>query len=205
MRTRVKICGLTRAVDVAQCVRLGADALGFVHHEPSPRHLDVARLADLTARVPPFVTTVLVSVDRTLDELRAIVGRARIDCVQLHGNEDPATYLALGRPLLRAYRLRAGDPLPELSAQALPLFDARVDGVAGGTGRLVPRDLLRDLLRPYVLAGGLEPANVTDALRELAPFAIDLSSGVEREPGIKSHEKLTALIAAVRAFDMTRA
>ncbi|MCY7372057.1 MAG: phosphoribosylanthranilate isomerase [Polaromonas sp.] len=224
-RTRIKICGLTREEDIDAAVCAGADALGFVLYEGSPRFVDVNRAAVLIQRLPPFVTPVLLFVNA--DAIKIIAACARIPAalLQFHGDETPGDCLAAGRPFLRAARIPAGldgtgsQPGFDLvnyaytfrAAQAI-LLDTHVDGFGGGGKTFNWSQLPPSVDAHLVLSGGLTPANVADGIVQVRPLgrslAVDVSSGVEQtsatgQPmkGIKSAEKINQFVAAVRAAD----
>lgn len=216
-RTRIKICGLTREQDVDCVVAAGADAVGFVLYEPSPRYVDLHRAAELARRLPPFVTPVLLFVNASAATIEAACARVPGATLQFHGDETPAfcTQLAqqLHRTFIRAARIPTEDSarfnLLEFAshysnAQAL-LLDAHVDGYGGG-GKTFNWSLLPPSVDAHlVLSGGLNTANVTDGIMQLRPrcktLAVDVSSGVEQSKGIKDPEKIHQFVAAVRAAD----
>lgn len=214
-RTRIKICGLTREADVDAAVHAGADAVGFVLYEHSPRHVSVERAGELAARLPPFVTPVLLFVNASPAHIQRGCDAVPQALLQFHGDESPADCQAAGRPYLRAARIPTGaagagfDLLKYASdhsaAQAI-LLDALVDGYGGGgqsfdwTAFPWSHPLLNASSR-LVLSGGLTPANVTDGITRVRPWAVDVSSGVEAAKGIKDPVKMLAFVAAVRAAD----
>ena len=206
MKTRIKICGLTREEDVDAAVAAGADAIGFVFYPPSPRYVTPQRAAELVARIPPFVDVVGLFVNEAPDVVRAACKALPVNVLQFHGDEDAAYCRQFDRPYLRAARVRPGLDLVEFArsfsdARGL-LLDAFVDGYGGGghvfDWTLIPPDLPGFL----VLSGGLTAANVGDAIRRVRPTAVDVSSGVEAGKGIKDHDKIAAFVAAVRAADV---
>lgn len=216
-RTRIKICGLTREEDVDAAVAAGADAVGFVMYEASPRYVRAERAAELASRLPPFVTPVLLFVNESAIKIIAACARLPTALLQFHGDETPEACLAAGRPFMRAARIplespSAGDPLFDLvkyaedfkAAQAI-LLDAHVEGFGGG-GKTFNWSLLPPSVNAHlVLSGGLTPANVTDGILQVRPrcktLAVDVSSGVEISKGIKSADKIHHFVAAVRAAD----
>jgi phosphoribosylanthranilate isomerase len=218
-RTRIKICGLTREDDVDHAVRAGADAIGFVLYPPSPRAVTPTRAAELARRLPPFVTPVLLFVNARSDELTAGLAAVPHALLQFHGDETPAQCQHAGRPYLRAARVPVGpgaagfDLLKyaqlHADAQAI-LLDAHVQGYGGGgqsfdwTAFPWSHPLL-DAGSRLVLSGGLTPANVTDGIRLVRPWAVDVSSGVESAKGIKSPDLIDRFVAAVRLADATLA
>ena len=217
-RTRIKICGLTREQDVDAAVSAGADAIGLVMYSPSPRHVTLERAAALAARLPPFVTPVLLFVNADAIEIAAACARIPVAILQFHGDETPETCLRAGRPFLRAARMPLDDNVAPCSprfdllkyandysaAQAI-LLDAHVEGYGGG-GKTFNWSLLPPSVNAHlVLSGGLTPANVTDGILQVRPrcttLAVDVSSGVEVSKGIKSADKINQFVAAVRAAD----
>ena len=205
MKTRIKICGLTREADVEAAVAAGADAIGFVFYPPSPRYVTLERAAELARRVPPFVDVVGLFVNATAEEIGATCASVPLNLLQFHGDEPPAFCHNFARPWLRAARVRPGLDLVEFArsysdARGL-LLDAFVEGYGGGghvfDWTLIPPGLPGHL----VLSGGLHADNVGDAIRRVRPVAVDVSSGVEAGKGIKDHDKIAAFVAAVRAAD----
>ena len=204
-RTRIKICGLTREADVDAAVNAGADALGFVLYAQSPRHVSIERAAALAARLPPFVTPVLLLVNATTQELHAATATVPNALLQFHGEETPAQCAAASRPWLRAARMAPGFDLLDFAArfhaaQAL-LLDAHVEAYGGG-GKVFDWSLIpASVPLPVVLSGGLNPANVSDGVLGVRPWAVDVSSGVEVGKGIKSAELMRRFCRAVREAD----
>jgi phosphoribosylanthranilate isomerase len=215
VRTRVKICGLSREQDVDAAVAAGADAIGLVLYPKSPRYVSAARAGELARRLPPFVTPVLLFVNETLEEVRAACEQVPGAMLQFHGDETPAfcREAAGARPWMRAARipLDAAEPFDLLKfasdfsdAQAL-LLDAHVEGY-GGAGRTFPWSRLPTSASCHaVLSGGLTPANVADGIVQVRPrfrtLAVDVSSGVEASKGVKDAAKIHQFVAAVRAAD----
>jgi len=202
LRVRTKICGITRAEDALAAAAAGADAVGFVFWERSPRAVTFARAREIIRRLPPFVTTVALFVDPADEEVAAAID-AGCDLLQFHGEESPARCARAGRPWIKAVRVRQGTALHDVAAQyagarAL-LLDAFVEGVPGGTGSRFDWGLVpRDLPLPIVLAGGLTPDNVGAAIRTVRPWAVDVSGGVESAKGIKDHARMAAFIEGAR-------
>lgn len=204
-RTRIKICGLTREADVQAAVNAGADAIGFVLYDKSPRHVSVARAAALAQLLPPFVTPVLLVVNASaalLDEVQSAVPHG---ILQFHGDETPAQCQQVRSPYLRAARMGAGFNLLDFAhqyphAQAL-LVDAHVEGYGGG-GQVFDWSLLpAQLPRPMILSGGLHPGNVVQGVVQVRPWGVDVSSGVESAKGIKDAPLMRQFCQAVRAAD----
>ncbi len=204
-RTRIKICGLTREADVDAAVQAGADAVGFVLYDKSPRRVDAARAGELARRLPPFVTPVLLLVnasDALLQQALAAVPHALL---QFHGDESPTQCDAPGRAYLRAARMAPGVDLLDFAArfqcaQAL-LLDAHVEGYGGG-GKAFDWSLIPPSVPlPVVLSGGLNAANVIEGIARVRPWAVDVSSGVESAKGIKDAEAMRRFCDAVREAD----
>ena len=205
MKTRIKICGLTREEDVDAAVAAGADALGFVFYPPSPRYVSPRRAAELARRIPPFIDVVGLFVNEEKSLVCSTCDTLPINILQFHGDEDAAYCGQFARPYLRAARVRPGLDLVEFArtysdARGL-LLDAFVDGYGGGghvfDWTLIPQDLPGFL----VLSGGLTVENVGEAMRRVRPAAVDVSSGVEMGKGIKDRAKIAAFVGAVRAAD----
>ncbi|NMG27438.1 phosphoribosylanthranilate isomerase [Aromatoleum evansii] len=204
-RTRIKICGLTRAEDVLAAVEAGADAIGLVFYPPSPRFVAFERAAELAALVPPFVTTVGLFVNPDPAYVRQALAQVPLQLLQFHGDESEAQCAAFGRPWIKAARVRPGIDLVEFSASHPSasglLLDAFVDGYGGG-GKVFDWSLIPERLgRPLILSGGLDPDNVAEAVRRVRPWAVDVSSGVESGKGIKDAARIAAFVAGVRNAD----
>ena len=201
--TRVKICGITREEDLSAAAELGADAIGLVFYAKSPRFVAASRAAELLHRLPPFVTSVGLFVNAVEEEVRAVLDEARVDMLQFHGDETPEFCRSFGLPYLKAVRVKPGVDLVQYAlryadARGL-LLDAFVEGIPGGTGLAFDWNLIpRDLPLPLVLSGGLDPANVGEAVARVKPWAVDVSSGVEQGKGIKDAAKIAAFMQGVR-------
>ena len=204
-RTRIKICGLTREADVDDAIDAGADALGFVLYAKSARHVSLARAATLVQRLPPFVTPVLLLVNASPHELRCAAETVPQALLQFHGDETPEQCEAAARPYLRAARMAPGLDLLDFaarfaSAQGL-LLDTFVSGY-GGSGEVFDwSQIPPSVPLPVVLSGGLSPANVTDGVLSVRPWAVDVSSGVEVSKGVKSGPLMRRFCKAVREAD----
>ena len=205
--TAVKICGITRADDAAAAARYGADAIGFVFYAKSPRYVAAATAAAIVARLPPFLSAVGLFVNPAAAEVESVLDQVRLDLLQFHGEEPPAFCAQFGVPYIKAARVRADLDLVQYArdyaaARGL-ILDAFVDGTHGGTGTSFDWSLVpRDLPLPVVLSGGLNAANVAQAIRRVAPWAVDVSSGVEASPGIKDAQKIAAFMKEVRSADV---
>ena len=204
-RTRIKICGLTREQDVDAAVEAGADAIGFVLYDRSPRHVDVARAAELARRLPAFVTPVGLFVNADADLIAQAIDAMPTLLLQFHGDETPAECQAPGRPYLRAARMAPGFDLLKFvavhpDAHAI-LLDAHVDGY-GGAGKVFDWSLIpQDVSRPLVLSGGLHAENVIDGILRVRPWAVDVSSGVELAKGVKDAVAMRRFCEQVREAD----
>jgi len=204
-RTRIKICGLTREADVDAAVDAGADAIGLVFYDKSPRCIGVARGADLAARLPPFVTPVGLFVNASIGEIEAASQAIPHLVLQFHGDETPAQCQAARRPYLRAGRMTPGFDLLNFAAQypdaQAILLDAHVEGYGGG-GKVFDWSLIpRNVPRPVVLSGGLHAGNVIEGILRVRPWAVDVSSGVEAAKGIKDAAAIRRFCEAVREAD----
>ena len=186
---RVKICGVTNLADALAAVEAGADALGFVF-APSPRRIEPGRAREIIGRLPPFVSTVGVFSGEEPDRVRDILSVCGLDYAQFHGDEPPDVCNAFGRRAIRAVRVKGPSSLADLGRFRVGAFllDSFVEGVEGGTGEVFPWEIAAaagTLGAPIILAGGLTPENVAEAVRRVKPFAVDVSSGVEEAPGRK--------------------
>ena len=206
IRTRVKVCGLTSAIDAAEAVRAGADALGVILAE-SRRQVTLTEAERIFAEVPPFVARVGVFVDAPADYVERAVARLALTAVQFHGSESAERCAAAPAPVIKAVRVGPGFDAGALDVYrgsvAALLLDTYVEGVHGGTGRTFPWDTVAPLpsWAPVIVAGGLNPVNVGAAIRALAPYGVDVSSGVEERLRQKDRMKLHAFVAAVHAAD----
>jgi len=204
---RVKICGITNREDALAAIDAGADALGFNLFPGSKRCIALEAHAGWIAALPPFITKVAVLVNAPLEEARRVARHGAIDLVQLHGDEDPAYCQAFaenGRPFIKALRLAARADLEQVSRFATPhlLIEAAVPGEFGGTGTRLDLALAAEVVRRHptrhvLLAGGLTPENVAEAVRAVRPGGVDVASGVEASPRQKDAAKMRAFIAAV--------
>lgn len=205
--TRVKICGITRAEDALAAAQAGADALGMVFHEKSPRHVTVGQATLVAAVLPPFVTLVGLFVNPSEDAVREVLHQVPLDVLQFHGEEEPEFCVRFGRPWIKAIRMRHDVDLLQCAAryrlaQGL-LLDAFVEGAHGGTGASLDWALIPQAVPlPVILAGGLHSGNVAEAIRLVRPYAVDVSSGVEAAKGIKDAAKVAAFINEVNNIDL---
>ena len=203
MRTRIKICGITRVEDARVAVALGADAIGLVFYASSPRSVGIAQARAIIAAIPPFVTTVGLFVDPAQGQVESMLRSCPLNLLQFHGDEAPDFCSSFGLPYIKAARVRADADLvqylsPYHAAQGW-LLDAYHEQLYGGTGESFDWKLIpHDLARPVILSGGLTPDNVGAAVRQVKPWAVDVSSGVEAGKGVKDAAKIAAFIAGVK-------
>lgn len=215
-RTRIKLCGLTRIEDVTQAVAVGADAIGLVFYPPSPRYVAPETAARLVEALPPMVSTVGLFVNANLGEVTEVLRRVPLSLLQFHGDETPAQCReiaeAVGRPFMRALRIRPDTTVADLLESqaayrtASPLFSGLLldtwSDAYGGTGKVFDWSLIpAEIAHQAVLSGGLNVQNVTDAVRQVRPYAVDVSSGIESAKGIKDTALMRAFVSAVRAAD----
>jgi phosphoribosylanthranilate isomerase len=203
MAVRVKICGITRLQDLHAACDAGADALGFVFYEKSPRHLSIATAAALLRELPPFVQSVGLFVNAEPAFIEAVLNAVPLDLLQFHGDETPADCARYGRPYIKAVRVNRDTDLLKCAADFAAarglLLDAYVPGVPGGTGERFDWTLIPpNLPKPVILSGGLTPDNVAEAVQRVRPWAVDVSSGVEVSKGIKDAHKIAQFIAKAK-------
>ena len=204
MAVRVKICGITRQQDLHAACQAGADALGFVFYEKSPRHVTIAAAAALVSELPPFVQSVGLFVNADPAFIEAVLRDVPLDLLQFHGDETPAECARHGRPYIKAVRVNRDTDLlkcaADFDAARGLLLDAYVPGVPGGTGERFDWSLIPpDLPKAVILSGGLAPDNVAEAIQRVRPWAVDVSSGVEQAKGIKDAHKIAQFIAKAKA------
>ncbi len=203
MSVRVKICGLTSEADALAAVEAGAEALGFMFYEPSRRHLAPAAAGAIIRELPPFVARVGVFVNPTEEFVRHAITASGIDTLQFHGEESPEFCARFGLPVLKAFRVRNAGSLQECARypKFAWLLDSHVDGALGGTGVTFDWDVAVEavkLARPVILAGGLKVDTVSEAVRRVRPYAVDVSSGVESAPGKKDRARMRDFVAAAK-------
>ena len=210
--TRIKICGITRVEDALVAARSGADAIGLVFYERSPRHVAVQQAAQLAAALPPFVTTVGLFVNAEAAFVREVLAQVPLDLLQFHGDESPEYCTQFAKPYIKAIRVKAGVDLLQCAANFCSakglLLDAYMEGIPGGTGATFDWGLIPPRLPlPVILSGGLDAENVAAAIEQVRPYAVDVSSGVEASKGIntlkgiKDAAKIAAFISEVKNFD----
>lgn len=202
MRTRVKICGITRLEDALAAAQAGADALGFVFYGPSPRNITPTAAADIFLQLPAYITRVGLFVDAEPAFIEQILRVVPLDLLQFHGDETEADCVRYGRPYTKAIRMREGVDLVATArtyhSSCGLLLDTFVAGKAGGTGETFDWNRIpQHLSKPVILAGGLDPHNVAQAVAQVKPWAVDVSGGVEQAKGIKNSQLITAFMQGV--------
>lgn len=210
MRTRIKICGITRPADAEAAAAAGADAIGLVFYPKSPRAVTIEQAREICDALPAFVTTVALFVDAEHFVVQDVLNEVPVGLLQFHGSEDAADCAAFAIPYIKAIRMKDDVDLADMarqyrSARGL-LVDAFSEAEAGGTGetfdwRRIEPEVHTALDTPIILAGGLSPDNVAEAVRQVRPYAVDVSSGVEQARGIKDAARINAFIEAVREVD----
>lgn len=200
---RIKICGMTNLEDACCAVEEGADALGFIFYSGSPRYVLPIEASKIVSKLPPFITPVGVFVNESRERIKAIVESVGLQAVQLHGNEVPEACLGYSVPVIRALRVGKRFDQNRLKAYSVDTFllDAEKEGFYGGTGKKFNWNLIQEIKISgrVILAGGIDPENVIEAIRIVRPYAVDVSSGVEIEPGRKDPKKLADFFQAVRS------
>lgn len=194
-RTRVKICGLTSVEDALLAVYHGADSIGLVFYEPSPRSVTLKDAENIAKKMPAFVTKTALFVNPTVAYVQSILAQVSIDLLQFHGEESPEFCAQFKRPYIKAVRMREGIDLVALAEQydasSGLLLDAYKAGVPGGTGERFDWDRVPKVFsKPIILAGGLTPDNIQQAIQQTQPWAVDVSGGVELSKGVKSPQKI---------------
>jgi len=202
MTTRIKICGITRPEDALTAANAGVDAIGLVFYPKSPRAITIEQAQAICAVLPPFVSVVALFVDAEHFEVEDVLAAVPVDLLQFHGSETPAQCQSFDRPYIKAIRMKDDADLVDAATQYAAARGLLVDTFnpdeAGGTGEIFDWDRVPEGLdTPIILAGGLEPSNVGSAIKQLSPYAVDVSSGVEMSKGIKDAEKIRAFVTAV--------
>ncbi len=209
MRTRVKICGITRGEDGLAAVAAGADAIGLVFYDKSPRYVEVDRAREIVAALPPFISIVALFVNPEVDQVRTVLAALPIGLLQFHGDETAAFCESFSRPYIKAIAMQPGVDAsvamagyPGASGYLLDAWQPESRG--GGGVKFDWADVPAANSRPLILAGGLNPDNVAQAIRKIAPYAVDVSSGVESDKGIKSAQKIEAFMRGVERGDASQ-
>lgn len=206
MRTRVKICGITRLEDAMVAAEAGVDSIGLVFYHKSPRNLSPEAAAGIARALPPFVTVTALFLNPGTELVRSVLDSVPVDLLQFHGTESESECTTYNLPYIKAIGMRdridlSSLPLEYPSAKGF-LLDSHSHGEAGGTGESFDWSSVSESVgKPLILAGGLNPSNVRQAIEQVRPWAVDLSSGVEVRPGIKDHKKIYALINEVKGID----
>ena len=202
MRTRVKICGITRIEDALAAVSAGADAIGLVFYAQSPRCVTIEQAQKIVAAIPPFVSVVGLFINASKAEIETVLSKVRLDILQFHGDETSSECEQIKLPYYKAIRVKADTNLLQCavefnSAKAL-LLDAHSESAFGGTGQTFDWNLIpKSLTKPVILAGGLTAENVGSAIKRVQPYAVDVSGGVEKSKGVKDAAKIAAFMQAV--------
>lgn len=201
MRTRVKICGITRRQDAEFAVKSGADAIGLVFYEPSPRAVTIEQAAAITAQLSPFVSVVGLFVNATAESVRQTIKQIPLSLLQFHGDESAEFCEQFNMPYIKAIRMQSAADLiqasKDFSAASALLLDSYQHGVPGGTGQTFDWSMITAVNKPLILAGGLTTDNVAEAIRQVSPYAVDVSGGVEESKGLKSNNKISAFMREV--------
>ena len=206
MRTRVKICGFTRVDEAVYAASLGVDAIGLVFYPPSPRHVEIEQAQRIVKALPAFTSVVALFVDEQEERIREVLAQLAVDCIQFHGDEPAEACRIYGKRYIKAVSMQDGVSIPTLALEyhdaAGLLLDAFHPGAKGGTGSRFDWDLIPKLCTlPIILAGGLDATNARQAVETVRPYALDVSSGVEAQKGIKDALKMAAFIKQVNEGD----
>jgi phosphoribosylanthranilate isomerase len=202
LRVRVKICGITRLEDALCAVEQGADAIGLVFYDQSPRNVSINQAIEIANHIPAFVSVVGLFVNAEPSFINEVITKAKIDLLQFHGDETPEECASYSLPFIKAIRVKSDTNLVQYakaySAAKGLLLDAYTEGVAGGTGHVFDWNLIpKQLAKPIILAGGLKADNVAQAIQQVMPYAVDVSGGVEASKGIKDAAKIAAFMRQV--------
>lgn len=201
MRTRVKICGITRRQDAEFAVKMGVDALGLVFYGPSPRAVSIAQAVEICRLLPPFVSLVGLFVNAQAAEVKATLEQVPLSLLQFHGDESPAFCAQFDRPYMKAVRMQKPADLPQAAEQYAQanalLLDSYKAGVPGGTGQTFDWSMITPVDKALILAGGLSAENVAAAIKQIRPYGVDVSGGVESAKGIKDNEKMRKFMLEV--------
>ena len=202
-QVKVKVCGMTSLKDALVAVEGGADAVGFIFYKKSPRSVTMKTVREIVLELPPFVDTVGVFVDETAEQINKIADYCNLDIIQLHGDESPTFCKKIRRKVIKAFRIKDMQSVKKLSSFQVSgfLLDTFSDNLHGGTGKVFDWNLALPAKKfgPVIMAGGLTPNNVQQAVRQIRPYGVDVCSGVESEPGIKDHKKVRAFLNNAKA------
>jgi phosphoribosylanthranilate isomerase len=202
LRVRVKICGITRIEDALSAVEHGADAIGLVFYDQSPRNVSISQAMEIANNIPAFVSVVGLFVNAESSFINEVISKVKLDLLQFHGDETPEECASYTLPFIKAIRVKNDTNLVQyandFSAAKALLLDAYTEGVAGGTGHVFDWNLIpKQLTKQVILAGGLNATNVALAIQQVSPYAVDVSGGVEASKGIKDAEKIAAFMRQV--------
>ena len=202
-QVKVKVCGMTSLKDALVAVEGGADAVGFIFYKKSPRSVTMKTVREIVLELPPFVDTVGVFVDETAEQINKIADYCNLDIIQLHGDESPTFCRKIRRKVIKAFRIKDMQSVKKLSSFQVSgfLLDTFSENLHGGTGKVFDWNLALPAKKfgPVIMAGGLTPNNVQQAVRQIRPYGVDVCSGVESEPGIKDHKKVRAFLNNAKA------
>jgi phosphoribosylanthranilate isomerase len=202
-QVKVKVCGMTSLKDALNAVEGGADAVGFIFYKKSPRSVTMKTVREIVLELPPFVDTVGVFVDETAEQINKIADYCNLDIIQLHGDESPTFCKKIRRKVIKAFRIKDMQSVKKLSSFQVSgfLLDTFSENLHGGTGKVFDWNLALPAKKfgPVIMAGGLTPNNVQQAVRQIRPYGVDVCSGVESEPGIKDHKKVRAFLNNAKA------
>ena len=202
-QVKVKVCGMTSLKDALVAVEGGADAVGFIFYKKSPRSVTMKTVREIVLELPPFVDTVGVFVDETAEQINKIADYCNLDIIQLHGDESPTFCKKIRRKVIKAFRIKDMQSVKKLSSFQVSgfLLDTFSENLHGGTGKVFDWNLALPAKKfgPVIMAGGLTPNNVQQAVRQISPYGVDVCSGVESEPGIKDHKKVRAFLNNAKA------
>ena len=209
MRTRVKICGITCHEDALLAVQLGADAIGMIFCEQSPRAVSIGQAQQIVAALPPYVSKVGVFVNAPKEKVTVVTTTVSINCLQFHGDELPQYCESFSYPYIKVLRVHADVDVIGFMAQYPTasgfLLDTYVQGISGGTGRVFDWNLVpKSIAQPIILSGGLTLENVVEAIQQTNPYAVDVSSGVERSPGKKDSQKLNQFFRLIKQMETSK-
>ncbi len=201
---RIKICGITNLTDALKAVELGADALGFNFYPKSPRFISEEVAKEIIRKLPPFLVQVGIFVNKSLERIQKVVDSTGIQAIQLQGDESPDFCSQFSQPVIKAIRIKDQDSLKVIKDYQVSAFllDSYSPGYYGGSGKAFDWSLAVEAQKygKIILAGGLNPNNIAEAIREVRPYGVDVCSGVEKEPGKKEHKKLKEFIQTVRSL-----
>ncbi len=202
-QVKVKVCGMTCLKDTQVAVEEGVDAVGFIFYKKSPRSVTMKTAREIILELPPFVDTVGVFVDETAEQINKIADYCNLDIIQLHGDESPAFCKKIRRRVIKAFKVKDMQSVKKLSGFQVSgfLLDTFSENLHGGTGKVFDWNLALPAKKfgPVIMAGGLTPNNVRQAVQQVRPYGVDVCSGVESQPGVKDHKKVRAFLKNAKA------